>query len=146
MKQLTSQNFNSVDQIKNRPYMIKFSSPTCGPCNTMKPVLEALDQNNPDFQIFEVDTSVSPELAAHFGIRGVPTMLFCENREVLYSFTGVTPLRDMQYVIENINDEYFRETGQFKAGEGKKDNSFNLIIAGIIALFIGVLVFLSLNK
>lgn len=106
----------------------------------MTPVMEKLDEQNPDLPVYEVDTMESPELAAHFGVRGVPYIVFCENREVLYSFTGVTPLGSLQFVIDNINDPYFRTHGQFKGPETKKSWWFEITLA----LIVGALGFMIL--
>ena len=108
----------------------------------MVPVFETFDENNPKLNIYEVNTMESPELAAHFGVRGVPFTVFCENRHVLYEFTGLTPLRDLQYVVDNINDSHFRETGQFMSNEPKKTWWFELTIGAIVMIFLSALIFL----
>lgn len=148
MDKLTSDKLDSLYDIKDELFIIKFSSPSCGPCKTMKPVFKALDENNPTTKVFEVDTSESPELAAHFGIRGVPTTLFCENREVLYTLIGLTPLRDLQYVIDNINDPYFRENGEFNINNGgqKKNYFFEISVAAVLFIFIIAMIYLNASK
>jgi thioredoxin 1 len=137
LRKLNNENFEYVAQTEKKLYIIKFGSKTCGPCNTMKPVLDKLAQDNPKTSIYEVDTDESPELAAHFEIRSVPTIHYCENREIIYSFHGVTPLRDLQYVIENKDDTHFRETGSFKTEETKKDRTFEIILGLTLALVLG---------
>lgn len=140
LKKLNSENFEYVAQSEKGPYIIKFGSETCGPCNTMKPVLDKLAQENQGISIYDVDTNESPELAAHFGIRAVPTIHYCEDREILYTFNGVTPLRDMQYVIDNINDPHFRETGEFKVENEKKSYAFEIAVGVALTLFIGAFI------
>ena len=138
MNKLNSENFEKVVNDESGLFIIKFSSPTCGPCKTMIPVFEALTEKNPEINIYEIDTMESPELASHFGVRGVPFVTYCENREVLYSFTGVTPLGNLLYVINNINDPYFRENGEFRSEEPKKSPWFALSIIAVILFFITV--------
>ncbi len=133
LKKINSENFEYAIQSENGPYIIKFGSQSCGPCHTMKPVLDTLAQNNPSVSVYEVDTDESPELAGHFEIRSVPTMHYCEGREILFSQYGVTPLRDMQYVIDNFNDEYFRANGEFQIEKTKKNYTFEILI-GVVLL------------
>jgi thioredoxin 1 len=142
MEKLTGSNFEEVVSSQEGLFVIKFSSPTCGPCGTMKPVFKALDDNNPSLNVFEVDTSESPELASHFGVRGVPYVTFCENREVLYDFTGVTPLADLQFVVDNIDDPHFRETGQFQVQESneKKNWWFEITLGTGILIYVLVMI------
>jgi thioredoxin 1 len=140
LKKLNSENFEYVAQTEKSLYIIKFGSQTCGPCHTMKPVLDKLAEENPGVSIYDVDTGEAPELAEHFGIRAVPTIHYCENREILYSFHGVTPLRDMQYVINNIDDPHFRETGEFKTEAQKKSYTFEIAVGAALLLFIGAFI------
>lgn len=143
LKKLNTDNFESVVNNEKGLFVIKFFSPTCGPCKTMSPVFEKLSQDNEDVGFYEVDTMESPELAAHFNVRGVPYMVYCENREVLYEFTGLTPLGNLQYVINNINDPYFREHGHFKQGEDQKKSwAFEITIAVILFVIVLAIVFL----
>lgn len=142
MKRLNTENFQDTVSAEKGLFVIKFFSPTCGPCSTMKPVFEALENNNPDVPVYEVDTMESPELASHFGVRGVPFTAFCENREVLYEFTGVTPLGSLQYVVDNINDPHFRETGEFKKAEVKKTWGFEITVAVIVLILLSAIILL----
>jgi thioredoxin 1 len=142
LKTLNSENFESVASSEQGLFLIKFFSPTCGPCATMKPVFELFSTNNENINVYEVDTMESPEIAAHFGVRGVPYTAFCENREVLYSFTGVTPLVDLQYVADNIDDPYFREHGEFQKSEDGKDHTFTIIVI-LVLLALGAAIALS---
>jgi thioredoxin 1 len=138
MQKLNTENFESSVSKQTGLFVIKFSSPTCGPCSTMKPVFERLAEQNPSITVYEVDTMESPELAGHFGVRGVPYVTFCEGREVLYTFTGVTPLGNLQYVINNIDDPYFRENGKFQTEQTKSSPWFALSIVATVAFFIAV--------
>lgn len=144
MQKLNLENFEELVSREKGLFVIKFSSPTCGPCATMKPVFEKLDEQNPSVNVYEVDTMESPEIAGHFGVRGVPYVTFCEGREVLYTFTGVTPLGNLQYVINNIDDPYFRENGDFKKEETKSSPWFAISIVATLVFFVAI--FLMSNQ
>lgn len=138
LEKINSENFEEkIGQQKN-PYFLKFGSKTCGPCNTMKPVLLALAENNPEFNVFEIDTDESSELAQKFEIRAVPTIHLCEEREILYSFYGLTPLRDLEYAVKNIDDPYFREHGEFKISKEaqKKNFKFEGLVILLVLIFV----------
>tara|TARA_R110002072_G_scaffold534_6_gene3993 strand:+ start:169470 stop:169892 length:423 start_codon:yes stop_codon:yes gene_type:complete len=138
---MNNENFESIAASERGVFVIKFFSPTCGPCHTMSPVFEAFDNNNPDINVYEVDTMESPEIASHFGVRGVPYTAFCENREVLYHFSGVTPLGGLQYVIDNIDDPYFRTHGQFKRPDEQKNWTFEIILVVLVLVIILAIIF-----
>jgi len=136
MKNLTMENFEEVARSEKGLFIIQFYSDTCMPCKTMEPVMQALDEKNKDLNVYRVNTMADPELAQHFGVMGVPNIVFCENREVLYRFTGVTPMADMQYVIDNKEDSHFQAHGEFKTAEKKPDLIFGGVIVGLILLFL----------
>lgn len=60
-----------------RPAIVDFYADWCGPCKMLAPIL---DEVSSDFagkvDVFKVDTEASPELAALFGIRSIPSVLF----------------------------------------------------------------------
>ncbi|MCO4792828.1 MAG: thioredoxin family protein [Bacteriovoracaceae bacterium] len=134
MERLHVANFEQVASTEKNVFVIKFSSPTCGPCHSMAPIVEEFDKNNPRIKVYEVDTMESPEIAAHFGVRGVPHISFCENREVIYNITGLTPLKTLQFVADNINDTYLRTYGHFKRPETKKTWWYEISLTVVISL------------
>jgi thioredoxin 1 len=139
MQRLNSENFEQEMSSVRGPFLIKFFSASCGPCATMNPVVEKFESENPNISVFDVDTSASPELAGHFEVRGVPTMHICENREIIYSFVGVTPLAQLNYVFQNINDPYFRAHGEFKKAESKGPSWFYIIVLLIVVGYLAAL-------
>ncbi|HLE11818.1 MAG: hypothetical protein A2504_15030 [Bdellovibrionales bacterium RIFOXYD12_FULL_39_22] len=143
LKQLTSENLDRVARDEKGIYLIKFTSTTCAPCRTMAPVVESFKQHNPQIGVYEVDTGASPELAAHFQIRGVPTILFCRGREILYSFSGVRSEADLHYMATHMDDPYFKEHGEFEVKPAKQSWWFAGSIIGIVIFFVLLYIFAS---
>ncbi len=141
MKNLNTENFEVCMALEKGLFLLSFSSATCGPCRSMEPVFLELEKANPKISLYKISVEESPELAAHFGVRGVPHISFCEGREVLYEFTGLTPLNDLQYVVDHIDDTHFRLYGDFKKLEKKTDWTFILSIGLIVAVFAGLFIF-----
>jgi thioredoxin-like negative regulator of GroEL len=70
---------------ENPAIMLYFSAPTCNVCHALKPkLLEAIESNFEQFKIVSIDTSVEQEVAAHFSVFAIPTVLvFLDGREFL---------------------------------------------------------------
>ena len=74
------------DTLKTHPaVMLYFSAPTCNVCHALKPKLfEAVTQQFERFEILSVDLSETPEIASHFSVFAIPTVVvFLDGREFL---------------------------------------------------------------
>lgn len=81
---------NSIENInktikENLAVMVYFSAPTCNVCHALKPkLMEALDENFKDFKVESVDISVEEDIAPHFGVFAIPTVLvYLDGQEFL---------------------------------------------------------------
>ena len=62
----------------NLPCIIDFYADWCGPCKAVAPVLEQLaEEYKGKIEVYKIDTEKEQELAAMFGIRSIPSLLFC---------------------------------------------------------------------
>lgn len=81
------QNIESIDNIikENPAVMLYFSAPTCNVCHALKPkLLEAIDENFETFEIVSIDVSTDADIAAHYSVFAIPTVLvFLDGREFL---------------------------------------------------------------
>jgi thioredoxin 1 len=60
-----------------RPAIIDFYADWCGPCRMLAPILDQVASTYKNVvDIYKIDTEASPELAALFGVRGIPSLLF----------------------------------------------------------------------
>ncbi len=79
------QTIESINEIikNNVAVMLYFSAPTCNVCHALKPkLLAGIEDNFKEFEIISVDVSVEMEVAAHFSVFAIPTVLiFLDGRE-----------------------------------------------------------------
>ena len=81
---------NTIENIEqtikeNIAVMVYFSAPTCNVCHALKPkLLEELDKNFSEFKVESVDISVEDNIAPHFGVYAIPTVLiFLDGKEFI---------------------------------------------------------------
>ena len=85
------------------PCIIDFYADWCGPCKMVAPVLEELsDEFEGKLNIYKVDTEVEQELAAAFGIRSIPSMLFVPKDEAPQMAQGAMPKHDLVKIIADV--------------------------------------------
>lgn len=91
MLAITDVNYEEL-AAQGKPMVLDFWATWCGPCRKIAPIIEAL-ANDYDGQavIGKVDIENSEDLAARFGVRNVPTVLYIRNGEVVDKQVGAAP-------------------------------------------------------
>ncbi|MCF8229111.1 MAG: thioredoxin [Bacteroidales bacterium] len=113
MEHLTKQTF--LDKVFNyeqnkewkfegkRPCLIDFYADWCQPCKMVAPILEELSKEyDGKIDIYKVDTEQEQELAAAFGIRSIPSLLFCPQDGQPQMAQGALPKDTMKQAINDI--------------------------------------------
>nr|WP_317197601.1 thioredoxin [Polaribacter porphyrae] len=86
-----------------RPALIDFYADWCGPCKMLAPILEQLSKEYGDkIDIYKIDTEAEQELSAAFGIRSIPSMLFCPTEGEPQMANGALPKADLERIIADV--------------------------------------------
>ena len=87
----------------DKPAIIDFYADWCGPCKAIAPILEELAEEYKDeIYIYKIDTEKEQELAAVFGIRSIPTLLFVPMEGQPQMAQGALPKPTLKEAIENV--------------------------------------------
>ncbi|MDD2286711.1 MAG: thioredoxin [Paludibacter sp.] len=87
----------------DKPCIIDFYADWCGPCKAIAPVLEELAKEyDGQIYIYKVDTEKEQELAAAFGIRSIPSLLFCPIGEQPQMAQGALPKETFKKAIDEV--------------------------------------------
>lgn len=85
-------NFEEVVVKSSKPVMVDFWAEWCGPCRMIAPIVEEMSNEYSDKAlIVKCDVDNSPGVAAKYGIRNIPTILFFKNGEVADKQIGAVP-------------------------------------------------------
>jgi len=85
------------------PCLIDFYADWCGPCKMVAPILEELSKEyEGKINIYKVNTEEEQELASAFGIRSIPSLLFCPKDGKPQMAMGALPKQAMADAINEV--------------------------------------------
>lgn len=101
---LTDFQTDVLDRSQTTPVLVDFWAAWCGPCKMLGPVLEKLAiEAAGRWVLVKIDTEAHQELAARFGIRGIPDVKLFHRGEVIAEFSGALPEPHLrQWLAEHL--------------------------------------------
>lgn len=91
------------EYLGDKPCIIDFYADWCGPCKMVAPILEELAaEYEGEIYIYKVDTEAEQQLAAEFGIRSIPSLLFCPMGEAPQMAQGALPKDAFKQAIDEV--------------------------------------------
>ncbi len=85
------------------PCLIDFYADWCGPCKMVAPILEEISEEYKGrVNVYKIDTEAEQELAAAFGIRSIPSLLFCPKDDKPQMAQGALPKDALKEAIESV--------------------------------------------
>jgi thioredoxin 1 len=96
--ELTKENFEQVIT-SNPTVIVDYWAPWCGPCRGFAPVFERVAEQNPGAVFAKVNTDEEQEIAAHFQIRSIPTLMVFRDQIIVFSQPGALPQGALEQVV-----------------------------------------------
>jgi thioredoxin len=97
--ELTKENFEKVIT-SNPTVVVDYWAPWCGPCRGFAPVFERVAEQNPDVVFAKVNTDDEQEIAGHFQIRSIPTLMVFREQIIVFSQPGALPQSALEQIVE----------------------------------------------
>lgn len=93
--------FESAVLKTDRPALVDFWAPWCGPCRVLAPVLEEIAKAyNGRANVIKVNVDESPKTATNYGVQSIPTLLFIREGKVRETLVGLTTKDKLAALID----------------------------------------------
>jgi thioredoxin 1 len=90
--EVTDSNFEEVVVKSDKPVVVDFWAEWCGPCRMIAPIIEELSKEfSGKAVITKCDVDNNPQIAAKYGIRNIPTVLFFKDGKIADRQVGAVP-------------------------------------------------------
>ncbi|MEO7743974.1 MAG: thioredoxin [Usitatibacter sp.] len=124
--ELTKENFEQV-VTSNATVVVDYWAPWCGPCRGFAPVFEKVSEQHPDVVFAKVNTEEEQEIAAHFQIRSIPTLMVFREQIIVFSQPGALSQGPFEQVVSKAKaldmDEVRKQIGDQPAEEGAQPSA-----------------------
>mgnify|MGYP005763349951 CR=1 FL=1 len=88
---ITNENFQNEVMHADKPVLLDFWAPWCGPCRMVSPVVEEIAAERPDIKVGKVNVDEQPALAAQFGVMSIPMLVVIKNGQIVNQAVGARP-------------------------------------------------------
>lgn len=98
--EFTSENFDSHVLQSDKPVLVDFWAPWCGPCKVMGPIVEEIAAENEAIAVGKVNVDDHPQLAQQFNILSIPTFIIFKGGQPVEQFSGSM---SKETLLEKVN-------------------------------------------
>lgn len=88
---ISKENFQEEVINSDKPVLLDFWAPWCGPCRMVVPIVEEISQERPDIKVGKVNVDEQQELARQFRVTSIPTLVVMKGGEAVNRAMGARP-------------------------------------------------------
>ena len=101
VNEVSDRDFETEVLKSDKPVLVDFWAPWCGPCRMIAPIVEELASENQDgVRVAKINIDDSPNTAAAYGVSSIPTVMIFKKGDVVDRFVGVQPKKRLQEAID----------------------------------------------
>ncbi|OGR15351.1 MAG: thioredoxin [Desulfobacterales bacterium RIFOXYA12_FULL_46_15] len=101
--EINDDSFEKIVLKSDKPVMVDFWAPWCGPCKAIAPTIDALEKEFGDKMTFvKVNVDDNPISPSKYGVQAIPTLLFFKKGQIADQITGMVAKQKLEETIKNV--------------------------------------------
>ena len=88
---INQSNFQNEVMNSDKPVLLDFWAPWCGPCRMVVPIVEEIARERSAIKVGKINVDENPELAGQFGVMSIPTLVVMKNGKIVNQSMGAKP-------------------------------------------------------
>ena len=88
---INKNNFHEEVMNSDKPVLVDFWAPWCGPCRMVVPIVDEIAAEHPEYKVVKVNVDEEVELASQFKVYSIPTLVVVKNGQVVSQSVGAKP-------------------------------------------------------
>ena len=97
---INKNNFHEEVMNSEKPVLIDFWAPWCGPCRMVVPIIDEIADEHPEYKVVKINVDEEVELASKFRVASIPTLVAMKNGQVVNLSVGARPKNQILAMLD----------------------------------------------